>query len=125
MRPLIIDEKVREEIARICEHADENRIDFKELQARTEIPGGFSPIGDDPNFCCHIDLGFRCVFSIEEQPSGWCKHLSVSVDDVNKVPAIEAVKVLMEEFGINKSLEECYVYMEETTPRAVNIISPI
>jgi hypothetical protein len=125
MRALIIDEKAKASIAAVCEYADDNRIDLKEIQARVAIPDGYSPIGDDENHCCYLEDGFKCVFSIEEQPSGWTRHLSISVDAVDKMPHIEAVKLLMSEFGIKSRIEECHVYIEDSTPKSVNIICPI
>jgi len=44
---------------------------------------------------------------------------------IDKMPHIEAVKLLMLEFGIDKPLEECQIYIEEGFPKSVNIISPI
>lgn len=125
MRSLIIDEKAKEDIAVVCAYADLNRIDFKELQARCATPDEYPPIGDDQNHCCHVFQGFKCVFSIEEQEFGWTRHLSVSVDAIDKMPHVQAVKMLMVEFGINKPLEECNFYIEDTTPKSVNIICPI
>lgn len=125
MRPLIIDENARAEIAKVLEFAELNRIYEDEMRARVAVPKGYSPPGDDSHHVCHIDVGFRCVLTVEEQPFGWCKHLSVSVDDTEKVPHPASIKILMQEFGMNKSLEECYVYIEEVSPKAVNIICPI
>lgn len=126
MRVLVIDEAAKSKISAVCEYADENRIDSKELQARVAIPDGFSPIGDDDNRWCHLNDGFRCVFSIEEQPCGWARHLSISVaTNDNKLPHLEAVKLLMPEFGINKSIDDCYVYIENSSPSSINIICPI
>lgn len=125
MRALVIDETAKSSIADVCYHADENRIDSMELQARLAIPDGYSPVGDDPNHCCYLANGFKCVFSIEEQPCGWARHLSVSVAAIDKMPNIEAVKMIMCEFGIENPLDECYVYIEDSLPKSVNIICPI
>jgi hypothetical protein len=125
MRALIIDETAKAAIAAVCEYADENRIDFKEIQARVAIPDGYSPIGDDPNHCCYLVDGFKCVFSVEEQPCGWTRHLSISVAAIDKMPHIEAVKLLMPEFGIEKPLDECHIYIEESVPKSINIICTI
>lgn len=127
MRVLVIDEAAKKNIAAVCEYADDNRIDERELQARVAIPDGYSPVGDDANHFCHIFNGFKCVFSIEEQPSGWTRHLSISVDSdsMDKLPHVEAVKLLISAFGIHKPLDECYVYIEESLPKSINIICHI
>jgi hypothetical protein len=47
------------------------------------------------------------------------------VADIERMPHIEAVKLLMREFGLNRPLEECHVYIEDSSPKAVNVICPI
>jgi hypothetical protein len=124
VRPLIIDSTAKASIAELCEYAEENPICNKELQARVAIPGGFSPVGENPNHCCNLFSGYKCVFSIEEQNFGWTKHLSISVAADNQYPSLEAVKLIMVEFGIKSPIEECCVYIEDES-QAVNIISEI
>ena len=123
MRTLFIDIAAKKAISNTVQYAIQHRISRVELLAR--MNSGGPAVGDDEGHCCYFQTGFKSVFSIEEQPSGWSKHLSVSVADVNKVPSIEAIKMIMEEFGINKRLEDCYVYIEESSPKSINIISEI
>jgi hypothetical protein len=128
MRPLLIDEVAKTEVARVCEYAEENRISNREMKARITLPSHeYCAPGDEPGHVCYFQMGFKCVLTIEEQnaPLGWCKHLSVSVADMERMPHIEAVKLLMKEFGMNKPLEECCVYIEDSSPKSVNVICPI
>lgn len=115
IRPLMIDNAAKVSIAALCQYAKENRIDNKELQARVAIPDGYSPVGDNENHCCDLFNGYKCVFSIEEQSVGWTKHLSISVPADNQYPNIEAVKLIMVEFGIKLPIEECCVYIEDVS----------
>jgi hypothetical protein len=127
MRILLIDPKAKEDIAAVCKYAEENPVSNKEILARVADPDDYLVFGDDENHVCHLSDGFKCVFSIEEQDFGWTRHLSVSVrgKDEETLPNIEAVRLIMIEFGIDKPLEECFTYIENSTPKSVNIICPI
>lgn len=123
MRALFIDLAAKKNISNTVQYALQNRISRAELLSRMESGG--PAVGDDESHCCYFQTGFKSVFSIEEQPFGWSKHLSVSVADIDKMPNVESVKMIMEEFGINKRLEDCYVYIEESSPKSINIIAEI
>ena len=86
LRALVIDDEARAEIARVVKHAADNFITKEQLLERVNHPD--QSIGDDLNHVCDIQDGFRCVLSIEQQPFGWCKHLSVSIDEVEKLPNV-------------------------------------
>lgn len=125
MRPLLMDDEQKQKIAKVVAYAEAHPYSRPYMQERVALAGLKQDVapGDDPNFRCEIPFGFKCVFTIEEQPVGWCRHLSVSVDNPTKVPSIPAVEMLMKEFGFKGPLKECYVYMEEDiSPKAVNII---
>lgn len=125
MRFLLIDQIKKDIINQVREYANLHRITKTEMQARLKDPNTL-PIGDNLLHTCFIDDGYTCVFSVEEHPMGWCNHLSVSVDSTDdKLPSIPAVQMLLKEFGINKELEDCCVYIEDSYPKSVNIISQI
>lgn len=125
MRPLILDEKAKVEIARVKKNAEDNRMDHAEMQRR--VAAGGPVVGDDPRFFCNLMMGFKVVFTMEQQPQlGWCYHMSVSVDAEDKLPHQVSVQMLLQEFGINKPLGECYVFIErEIVPNAVNVVVPV
>lgn len=123
MRALLIDETAKQSIADTIRFAEENR--YPRFQMAQLMNGKIPTPGDVEGHCCYLTDGFKTVFTIEEQPVGWCRHLSVSVASTDKMPHIEAVKMIMKEFGIQKSLEDCYVYVEDSFPKSVNIISQI
>lgn len=124
MRPLIIDSDAQKRIAKVLAYAESHKFTKNQMVLLSQGYGVVA--GDNPEFCCHLEVGFRVVFCIEEQRIGWSKHLSVSVDDPEKVPSIEAVKLIMKEFGIESPLEKgvCHCWMEEGTFKAVNILAP-
>jgi hypothetical protein len=124
MRALVIDGKSKEDIQNCIKYAENHRYPRSFLVAR--MNGKASTPGDNNSHNCYLHDGFKVVFSIEEQPFGWAKHLSVSIDDPEKMPSVEAVKLIMSEFGIKSTLDECEaIYIEDCFPKAVNIISKI
>ena len=71
-----------------------------------------------------IPVGFRAVYSIEEHPIGWCRHLSVSVSTKNRVPSVPAVEMIMHEFGFKGTItEQLNVWLEDTEPKAANVLA--
>ncbi len=96
MRVLVIDDKSKEAIASVRKYAEENHI----VITRDSLVVGIKIVGDDPRYVCYINDGFRVVFSIEDQPSGSYKHISISVDDDEKLPSISAFETIMREFGL-------------------------
>lgn len=123
MTPLLIDETVKARIQEVRAYAEKNKLNRAMME---RIVAGEEPfVGEDPGFECSIPFGFRVVFSIEEHPCGWCHHFSMSVETPGRVPNINAVRLLMMEFGISRPLEECLVEMENCIPPAVNVIAPI
>lgn len=124
MRALLIDEKSKESVAKTMQYAEDHRYSRPYLLALMNGSNVSAP-GDDPGHCCYFFEGFKSVFTIEEQPMGWSRHISISVADIEKVPHIEAVKMIMKEFGFDKPLEECHVYIEDSFPKSINIICQI
>ncbi|MEW6304871.1 MAG: hypothetical protein AB1705_15455 [Verrucomicrobiota bacterium] len=63
------------ELERVRAHAEGNRYTMGML--REVIAGRRAPCGDDERFVAHVE-DYRVVASIEEQPCGWCWHVSFS-----------------------------------------------
>ena len=104
-RVAVLDEAARAEIAALCLHADLHRLPLAEQlrMSRGERP----PVGDDPDFCLTISGIYRCVFSIEEHPGGWCRHLSISIlapNPARPLPSPEAAQAIAQEFGFRGDL---------------------
>lgn len=100
---LRIGPKEKRALERLADYADRNRIDENLLQkcaAREYV------VGDNPDYVAHIEYGFRIVLSIEEQPIGWCRHLSITKDeDVAPHPLV--VEEIMKELGFKGGVHDC------------------
>ena len=124
MRVAVIDEAARAEIAALCWYADLHRLSLPEQlrMSRGERP----PVGDDLDFCLTISGVYRCVFSIEEYPGGWCRRLSISIREPNparQLPSHEAVEVIAGAFGFRGNLKKMLdgaMWLEGH--RAVNVV---
>jgi len=69
---------------------------------------------------------FRAAYSCEEQPAGFCSHLSVSVEGRSRkgmMPHPEAVRMIAEEFGVPFPPDNSWI--EEFAPGefAINLLS--
>jgi hypothetical protein len=70
--------------------------------------------------------GYHAAFSIEEQPAGFCTHLSISVEGRSRkgmLPSSQAVQMICEEFGVPFPPDKGWT--EEFAPGeyAVNLVS--
>lgn len=127
MRALVIDEAAKVEITRVVKHASDFKINSQKLKNPE-----FQPIGDDPDFCCHLNDGYRVVFSIEQLDGLWYRHLSVSVNSRTMLPSQAAVEMIMKEFGFRdvngkSDVLSCdNVWIEDKiVPMAVNLLQQI
>ena len=104
-RVLYIGPKEKEAIDNLVKYAEANRISFSEMKELMD--GKKPPMGDNPDYICYLTNGYRVVYSIEEQPLGWCRHISISVDTPKKMPSIPAVETIMHEFGFTGTIADC------------------
>lgn len=116
MRPLIIGQDEKVALQKLAKFAEEHP-----LIVDGSIPG--VPVGDNPDFVVKLPFGYRVVFSIEDQPGGMVRHLSMSVDTPWKVPNPLAVEMVMQEIGFESPLSDCIKRFEDTSPAhtAVNV----
>lgn len=103
MRPLAITEVVRADVAELIERAKTWPFSFPELK---RIAAGIKPPpGDDSRFVCTIPMGYRCVYTHEQQPMhGWCRHLSISIDRAGYGPGVDAVNEISKLFGFKEGI---------------------
>jgi hypothetical protein len=120
-RPLIIGKEEKAAIKNLMFYAENNKINLKRM--RMIMDRLLAPPGDNPNFLITLPVGFRVVFTIEQHPGGWHKHLSVSVPGKGHWPSIEAVDMIAQEFGI-ENFKDHYIYPEEDV-EAVNVVVKI
>jgi hypothetical protein len=127
VRALVIDAFVKAEVARVMAHAVAHPTPWEELRRRASGEGDLPPLGDDPAFCCHMDDGYRCVYTEEYQRLGGvpvrCRHLSVSVNG-GLLPNPRAVSAIMQEFGFYGDLGAAIVWTEKIPGggAAVNVL---
>jgi hypothetical protein len=123
-RRLYVDEIAKEEIERVIKHAEENIVSGATLESMAA--GLIKPVGDDRRHVCRLSRGFRVVYSIENQAIGLCRHLSISLGDTRSLPSLAVMNELMERFGFDGEVEDCYVWVEELrTTLAINLFQPL
>jgi hypothetical protein len=121
MRVLVIDEKAKEKISKLIDYANAHQYSMKDL--KKVIFGDHPPAGDYPEHVIALHKGYKVVFSIEEQPVGLCKHLSISVDTKGKAPSVEAVELIMDEFGMGNDIHDCLNVWVEEEHQTVNVLT--
>jgi len=124
MRTLQIDARAKVNITRLINYATDNKLDFNIIQkiASNQLP----PAGDNPLYSCELNDGFRIVFTIEQQPDkNWYRHISISVNDRNKLPHPAAVELILSEFKFIGSIKDCHCWIEKTIPTAINLIQKL
>lgn len=97
LRPLVIDDKIRADIRRVIEYAEGHLVSTAQVVRAVGNPG--LAVGYNEAHCCVVPLGYRCVYSVEKQPDGNYRHLSISVLGDGTAPSPTAVEALMTEFG--------------------------
>lgn len=77
IRPLVIDEKLKAQAAKVVDYASKHYY----------IPGeSAAPPGDDPRYTLLTEFGYRCVFSFTAVKGVIYRDLSVSVRTPGKFP---------------------------------------
>jgi len=90
--------------------------DTHPTEAMKILSGMSPPAGDIPGYVLNLKGGMRVVYSIEiDQPSGVCRHLSMSVDAAGQLPNPEAVLVLAGELGFRPDYNDGAVWVDEKT----------
>lgn len=120
VRPLIINAESSAAITRCRRYAEDHRLTLDRIK---ELNNKKVAVGDtDPGYLCEVPGGYRICFSIEQQPVGWCRHISISVDTPGMLPNIHAVDLLLNEFGFRGSIATGGVmkYVEGQT--AINVL---
>lgn len=121
MRPLIIDHKA---IAALKEYAENNVVTTIDMQLT--VSGKKKPVGDNPEHVLVLPVDYRIVFSIEAQPAGMVRHISISILGVDAFPNMIAAQLIAKEFGFRYELgsPDTKVWSEELI-WAINIAEVI
>lgn len=101
MRPLIIDDNLSNRVSELIAYAEKHPYSMDDL---LDIYNSqLEPPGDDPNRVINTDFGYRIVYSVELQPAGKVRHLSMSVNEDKVLPNKVAVDEIMKLFGFDES----------------------
>jgi hypothetical protein len=87
------------------------------------------PKSHNKAFTIDIPFGFTVTYTIEEQPQGWTRHLSVAADRSGRAPHPAAVEMLMREFGFRaagvRQIEILWMEAIGNDRQAVNLVEYI
>lgn len=132
--PFIMDDSIRRALAELATLAmrEDRRIPIAVLQEHSQ---GFDP--EDPNSrrtcpfpldqTLTLPLGWKVTLTIEEQPFGLARHMSLSSPALGRAPGPEAIVWTMEALGFVRPLQGCMVYMEQYRDKryAINVMEPV
>lgn len=125
-RPLIMDNTEREKLRAVVAEAEKNRISLAEMGEiirGAKMAPGVDPRHEKQWYISHFD--YRVFFTIEEQPCGWCRHVSVSVPTPGKNPNPFSVLMIMEALGFTGGWDGAdKVYLEDFM-NAVNVVQKL
>lgn len=124
MRPIIIDDGVKNQIAEVIEYAQQHVYTMDNML--DVLNGDMPPAGDNPNLVVNIPHGLRVVYSEEEQQIGRCKHISVSVNTPGKLPNPVVVEEVLKLFKIESPMYDCVINVKDITPehQYIDIVEP-
>jgi len=111
------------------ERAEQNVVPLADLAAALERDARGDPPEDDLNTAQTVmwSDGLKVTFTVEEQPIGTCRHVSISMKG-QALPPIGAVDSILLVMGFTQSIETLakhgFAYMEHRCG-AVNLIEPL
>lgn len=134
MIPLIIDNNIRNQIKEVIKHSYNNIVPIRAMAENGKLKeGDANPIGDNDLHVVYIPVGFKVVFSVEDQGDGdnclgLVRHLSMSISAHERVPHFTAVDTAIQEFGFDNPIYQCVLWGEnfgDGTQTAINVLEPI
>jgi hypothetical protein len=123
MRLLQIGDETLKDIQKVINYANEHK--FDKHQMKLVMGGDLKAAGLNPDYVVYIHEGYRVVYSLEEQPTGWCQHISISVERSNKYPHEIAMKMILEAFGMSGDFKKCLNIWLEKETESVNILQKV
>jgi hypothetical protein len=130
-RPLWIGPAQTAAIAELVAKAGRERVSLKDMKRRVQQLQRGIPLRKSYNkaFTIEIPIGFTATYTIEEQPQGWTRHLSVAADRSGRAPHPVAVDMLMREFGFRaagvRQIEIAWMEWLGNDRQAVNLVEYI
>jgi hypothetical protein len=133
MAVLIIGATERERIAEMIAYANAHALTFDKMREAIVSDRPLLKLEDrKPGFerppSQHVVLpgGYRCAFSVEQQPAGFCSHLSISVEGRSRkgmMPSLEAVQTIAQEFGVPFPPDKGWTEEFDPGEYAINLLS--
>lgn len=128
---LPINDEVRAAVAAVIERASAKPMPWASLKAGIMPDGPTLSLADRPadwhrsHKPEQIQIGsFRCAYSVEEQPAGFCRHLSVSVSRPGFLPQPEIMAMITSLFGFT-GISRTWIEEFEPGHHAMNVIELI
>lgn len=118
VRLLQITDETRSEVEKVKAYALEHPFDKEWAEA--VIASTRETVGDDPNYLVHIHQGFRVVYSVDVHDGTKHHHLSISHE--NGYPGIPEAELILELFGIGKSVHDLDNVWIENEMKAINFL---
>jgi hypothetical protein len=124
----------KEAIKKLIEYAKDNPFSVEFLEQHNQPPD--EKTGRTKSNQESVDVGAKYTISFvggvnvtythEEQPTAWCRHMSIS--SVGTYPSLALVEMLMAEFGfVNKHVRDVAGWLEDLMDDrvAVNVLEPL
>jgi hypothetical protein len=130
-RPLWIGPEQQAAISGLIAKAGRERLPLEDMQRRALRlqRGDKLPKTYNMPFTIEIPFGFTVTYTVEEQPQGWTRHLSVAADRPRRAPSPEAADMLMREFGFRapgvRQIEIKWIEPLGNDRKAVNLVEYI
>lgn len=106
----------REALSRVKEHAESYPFNQDDLR---DIKNNIAPAaGDREGFSFIASSVFKFTYSIEEQPQGKSRHLSITP----LLPHVDIVEEAAKALGFIGGLEDCQLYFQEEVINIVELI---
>ena len=113
-RPFVLTSDHQKKLMKLAEYAADNPYSMDDMLDLINNKGRIA--GDNHNFKLFVPVGYCIVFSIEQQLDGPTRHLSMSVDEDECLPALPVVEMVMRFLGYQSNIKECYVKLESIEP---------
>jgi len=108
MSVLVLGPEEKEILKGLKEYAESHPMSMDDML--DIINGDSGAAGDFDEFTRDIPVGYRVVFSVEQQVPGDIRHISISCE--GPTPSPEAVELILEEMGFEIS-DPTQIFMED------------
>lgn len=128
MNFIMVTDATRNKAAEAMAYADANRINMHHLMS---IMGKRAPSpGDDPKRVIFLPPHFYFVYTIEQQPMGWCRHITlapIKMDSGIPVPPPEVCEALIDQvFGLKLKIDDAVSVWTDNgdhdNPNTINVV---